>query len=77
MDKPEAFQQPYTAAQNIPYLCGDSSNHTSFSSGGVLGRGQVVWLHTPLKSKARSSEASAFVDGIGLVSLNPRWLISS
>lgn len=77
MNKPHAFQQPYVAAQNIPYLCAASFSQASSCSGGVLSRGQVVWLSNSNNLSVRSHDAPAFVDGIGLVSLDPRWLVSS
>ena len=73
MFRPETFQQPYVALRNIPYVYGDSSSGQESPSGGVLGAGQTVWTKE-FKLK-KSCSATAFVEGVGIVSLDPRWLV--
>ena len=75
MFKPEAFQQPYVALRNIPYQCGDPSAKGATPSGGVLGRGQTVWTKENYELKTYPRTTTAFVDDIGIISLDPRWLV--
>lgn len=75
MLRPETFQQAFVALQHIPYLCKDGSATEDPLSGGVLGRGQVVWTQKTPETKARPLSVVAFADGVGVVSLNPRWLV--
>jgi hypothetical protein len=73
MFRPDVFKQPYCAIRAVPYLCGDGSAQDS--SGGVLGRGQTVWTKEAYESKGYPASAVAFVDGVGIVSLDTRWLV--
>ncbi len=71
MNKPVAFRQPYVAARNMPYLFGAPSTQPY---GGVLSKGQIVWMDDA--SSVRLNPAPAFVDGIGLILVDPRWLLN-
>ena len=71
MTKPNEFREVYLAIQNIPYL---RESHQDLASGGVLARGQLVWVQTTNDAEERSNSISAFVDDIGIISLDPRWL---
>lgn len=74
MLKPEAFHEPFVALRNIPYLCG-SPGDRDHSQGGVLSQGQTVWAtHSTVPARSVRSEA-VFVEGVGIVSLNPHWLV--
>ena len=78
MLKPVAFQYPHIAFRNIPYACTSSYPHKdSVHSGGVIGRGQTVWVETPLVSAARQPSALVYVENVGIVSLDPRWLVEA
>ena len=71
MNKPVAFRQPYVAARNMPHLFGD---HPIQTYGGVLSRGQIIWMDDACS--AGPNPAPAFVDGMGLISIDPRWLLT-
>ena len=75
MAKPRAFKQSYIALHSIPYTeGGDGSDHKAEISGGVLGIGQTVWAdHLHQWQPAR---VTAFLDSVGVVSLDPRWLVT-
>ncbi|MBE7157991.1 MAG: hypothetical protein INR62_06085 [Rhodospirillales bacterium] len=74
MLKPDAFQKPFVALRNIPYLYGEPASRDHLQ-GGVLRQGQTVWTKsTAVPSREVRSEA-AFVEGVGVVSLDPHWLI--
>jgi len=75
MSIPEPFRQPYLAIQNIPYHCEDASTKISHASGGVLRRGQAVWTEESYRPGHPVRSVRAFVETIGVVSLDPRWLV--
>ncbi len=74
MLKPQVFQQANVAFRNIPYTVLEGSLRDSIDTGGVLGSGQVVWTENSMKALPRPHSARAFVDGIGMVMVDPRWL---
>ena len=71
MTKPNEFREVYLAIQNIPYL---RESPQDLASGGVLAKGQLVWVQTTDDAEERPNSISAFVDDIGIISLDPRWL---
>lgn len=77
MSRPDAFCRAYVALQNTPYLCKDGSTHTRATShsGGVLGRGDLVWTRDDYSSGQDTLCVDGFVEHAGLVSLNPRFLV--
>lgn len=74
MRRPSAFRRPFSTARNIPYQCVDRDGRGS-ESGGVLSAGQRVWLPETKKSVAEFAQTTAFVEEVGLVCLETRWLI--
>ena len=70
MTKPHEFREVYIAIQNIPYY----RESQDLASGGVLAKGQLVWVQTMFDAEERPISISAFVDDIGIISLDPRWL---
>lgn len=76
MLRPAIFQRPYVAFRHIPYLRGGQSETESCpGSGGVLGRGQTVWTQKAYDPRNTPPQALAFVEEIGVVSLDPRGLV--
>ena len=74
MAKPHVFKQSYVALHSIPYIEISGSEPEEGLSGGVLGAGQVVWAdHLHQKQPSR---VTAFLDSVGVVSLDPRWLVT-
>ena len=71
MTRPNEFREVYIAIQNIPYL---REYPQDFASGGVLAKGQLVWVQTMFDAEERQNSISAFVDDIGIISLDTRWL---
>ncbi len=74
MLKPQIFQQANVAIRNLPYTVLQESLRDSIDSGGVLGSGQLVWTESSFTVRPRPCSAIAFVDGIGMVCVDPRWL---
>jgi len=73
----DAFQNAYVTLRNIPYLCEDASPLEGTLSGGVLATGQMVWTREVYEFENRPQSTIAFVEDIGIVSLDPRWLVRS
>jgi hypothetical protein len=71
MTKPNEFREVYLTIQNIPYLRESPQN---LARGGVLAKGQLVWVQTMFDMEERPISISAFVDDIGIISLDPQWL---
>lgn len=74
MLKPQGFQQENVAIRNLPYIAMEDSLRESLDAGGVLGSGQVVWTEATVAARPRPHSAMAYVDGIGVVRVDPRWL---
>ena len=64
MTKPDEFQEVYIAMQNIPYL---RESPQDLAGGGVLAKGQLVWVQTTNDAEERPNSISAFVDDIGII----------
>lgn len=73
MARPNTYKQAFIALHSIPYTEGDGSGHQSSLSGGVLGAGETVW--TDHLHQRHPSQVTAFLDSVGVVSLDPRWLV--
>ena len=74
MLKPQVFQQANVAVRNLPYTVLEESLRDSVDTGGVLGSGQLVWTEDSFAVRPRPHSARAYVDGIGMVMVDPRWL---
>ena len=73
MIKPQAFQVRYITLQNLPYTFGEPQRANT-AVGGVLSKGRLVWAQRPYDLGEHGGSAAAFVDDIGIISLDPRWL---
>jgi hypothetical protein len=72
MGRPQSFKHAFVALRSIPYTEGEGLPSPA-PCGGVIGKGQMVWashLH-----QWNPSEAKAFLESVGVVSLDPRWLV--
>ncbi len=70
MARPPSFKYSYIALHNIPYTEGDG---TASACGGVVPQGEVVWTnHLHQKHPA---QVTAFLEPVGVVCLDPRWLV--
>lgn len=74
MQKPEKFEKPYRTWCSIPYTMMLETSFQPTSNGGVLDAGQLLWTRQTLPSPSSARVALAFVDGIGTVLIDPRWL---
>ena len=71
--RPMLFRERYLAAQSLAYRFVDVSGKPS-PSGGVLCSGQSVWLEAVIQRNRLPSSIRAFVESVGLVVVDPRWL---
>ena len=71
MARPHEFREAAIAIRNIPYI---RVSPQDFASEGVLAKGKLVWVQTMIGAKERPISISAFVDDIGIILLDPRWL---
>ena len=74
MARPHEFREVYIATRNLPYL---RIYPPDCASGGVLAKGQLVWVQTGFDAEDRPVSISAFVDDIGIVSLDPQLLAAT
>ena len=73
MLRPQVFQQAHIAVRNLPYTTLEDSMNDPIDTGGVLGSGHLVWTESAF-SRPCPNSAVAFVDGIGMVRVDPRCL---
>lgn len=74
MARPQVFKNSYVALHSIPYTEVDAGEPSTRVGNGVVGAGQVVWAdHLHQRQPAR---VTAFVESVGVVSLDPRWLVT-
>ena len=74
MTRPHEFREVYIATRNLPYL---RISPPDCASGGVLAKGQLVWVQTGFDAEDRPVSIPAFVDHIGIISLDPQWLVAA
>jgi hypothetical protein len=77
MTRPATFQNPHIALQNLPYSSVNGSASEAPTLGGVLCCGQIVWTAEPFTMSQRPRSALAFVEGIGTVRIDPRWITTA
>ncbi len=75
MSRPETFQERYVTLHTAPYICGDGSSEPAALSGGVLKRGEIVWTKTNLEPNRQLRSTPAFVDGVGIITLDAKRLV--
>jgi hypothetical protein len=71
----EDFSIRYVTSRHMPYGIEEMSSQNMLSGGGVLKKGQVVWLKEPLNDKSKAAAVIAYVDHLGVVMLDARFLV--
>ena len=71
--RPAAFREQYIATREMPYRFHLSSLQPT-SSGGVLRRGEAIWLERILLRTRLLSSVQAFVENVGFVSVDGRLI---
>jgi hypothetical protein len=72
IDKPRDYDEARVIVQNITYHFEDDKSDGPSMTGGVLRKGEVVWIK---KCRAFASSVSAYVRGVGVVTVDSRFLI--
>ncbi len=77
MNKPRGYEEICVTVRNIPYQCEEEQHRGRSMTGGVLGKGRTVWVQSfrETKNSSFSAYVSAYVEGIGMVSVDPHYLI--
>jgi hypothetical protein len=75
LNKPQQFRSPCLVTQNTPYMFASESAPPTTRDGGVLGKGQLVWTCEVDGTEERPHSVTAFVEDLGLISLDPRSLM--
>ena len=74
--KPQEYREIYTVMGNTPYQVEEDSIKGLSSDGGVLSKGRVVWVKKQVGKQSQQSLISAYAEEVGLISLDPRFLIA-
>ncbi len=74
MDKPPDFKIEYALTQSVPYECADLGKKGTHASKGILHTGRVVWLRDDAAEGDSQQQVSVYADGIGMVSLERRFI---
>lgn len=72
MNRPHEYDELRVTVRNIKYHCEDDQSNAMHTLGGVLCKGQIVWIR---KRPTFAYSVSAYVEGIGLVTIDPRFLV--
>jgi hypothetical protein len=77
MSRPQNYGENCVIVRNIPYQFEDELCEGTMP-GGVLGKGREVWVRDFTATRKRpvsANSVSAYVDGIGMVTVDPRCLV--
>jgi hypothetical protein len=75
MFKPKCFSRGYVASRNMPYNTEDPSGPNLLPCGGVLRKGQPVWLKESPPRRPTKTLVPAYVEHLGVISLDARFLV--
>jgi hypothetical protein len=73
--KQKEYRETYSLTQNAPYQIDDDAYKRTPWSGGVLSAGRVVYLYQQAGDEKPDGSVSAYAEGIGVISLDSRFLI--
>jgi hypothetical protein len=72
MNRPHDYDEVRVTVRNMTYQYEDEHFNGMHKTGEVLSKGQVVWIR---KSPGLAHAISAYVEGVGLVTIDPRFLV--
>lgn len=75
MVRPECFKALYVTSRNVPYGPGGTWPTDNFLGGGVLAKGQTVWLKCTRDKGSAESLVPAFVEHLGPIVVDARFLV--
>ena len=71
--KPSEYRHSFTINRDVHYeVSGDQKG--THSSSGTLHIGRVVWVREPLPAETSEPCVSAYVEGVGVISVDPHAL---
>ncbi len=74
MDRPLVYQDRYVVNRNLPYEMVERMPSGDYLGGGVLGKGQRVWMRHETHPDVRGHAVSVYAEDIGLINLNRHCL---
>ena len=74
MDRPPVYGNSYVVNRNLAYEIVELLPSGKHLGGGVLGKGQRVWMQHEPQATTLGRAVSAYVEGIGVINLNPHSL---
>lgn len=74
MKKPTGYEETCMTVRNIPYQLADERYKGMSMTGGVLGKGRTVWVQSLDKTRKGPIRITAYVEDIGIVSVDPHYL---
>jgi hypothetical protein len=74
MRKPTNFKTEYILKQDVPYHCVAEDCKETSTTEGMLRTGRVVWLDNPATDSESAESVHVYADGIGMVSVQPRFI---
>jgi hypothetical protein len=75
MVRPECFKAPYVTLRNVPYSPVGTWPTDKSIDGGVLAKGQTVWLKCTRERESVDTLVPAFVEHLGSILVDARFLI--
>lgn len=74
MDRPLVYRDSYVVNQNMPYEVIELLPSGEYLSGGVLGKGQRVWMQHEPQATTHCHAVSVYAEDIGIINLDPHCL---
>jgi hypothetical protein len=75
MLRPEYFSIEYEASRNMPYGIEEQAHPNMLTGGGVLKKGELVWLKEAPTGGSTAGVIPAFVEHLGVILLEARFLV--
>ena len=74
MDRPLVYRDSYVVNRNLPYEMIELLPAGEYLGGGVLGKGERVWMQHEPQATAYRHAVSVYAENIGIINLNPHCL---
>ena len=74
MDRPVTYRDSYVVNRNLPYEIVELLPAGEYLGGGVLRKGQRVWMRYEPQATTCHRAVSVYAEDIGVISLNPHCL---
>lgn len=73
MNRPSVFCHGCMVIRSTPYLFAKEADGRDSGNGGVLGKGQMVWIQTAPNGKG--TDVLAYAEAVGIIQLDERSLL--